>query len=196
MCNDIKPFIISVSGISGGGKTTIVSALQEILHNTEVISFDSYDDMLHKDFFDWSDRGADYNEWDLSPMINDVQKAIKKNPEYILLDYPFGYGNTKMANYIDFAVYVDTPLDIAMARRIIRDYTERSPDRHKIDNLFENLNSSMKAYLIHDRSMYTQHIDTVKPYCNFIADGTKAAKDLAKDILEAVTKYKEQIDNL
>jgi uridine kinase len=43
------------------------------------------------------------------------------NLDYILLDYSFAYKNDKVAPYISYAVFLDTPLDIAMARRIIRD---------------------------------------------------------------------------
>ena len=186
-----KTLVICFSGISGAGKTTIVRAIQKALFDTEVLSFDSYDDMLHKDFFDWSDRGADYNEWDLSPMINDIEGIIEKHPSYILLDFPFGYGNEKMAKYIDFAIWIDTPLDIAIARRVIRDFTERDPERNKINNLFENLNFTMKAYLNHDRMMYIQHIDTVKPFCDFFVDGTGNIEDIVKSIIETISQVQK-----
>lgn len=41
--------------------------------------------------------------------------------EYLILDYPFAYCNEQMMKYIDMAIFIDTPLDIALARRILRD---------------------------------------------------------------------------
>lgn len=181
-----KPFIISISGISGSGKTTASNALKETLNNALILYFDTYDDMLNKDFFDWSDRGADYNEWNLSPMIDDVKKAIAESPDFIILDYPFGYGNSEMAKLIDYAVYVETPLDIAMARRVIRDYTERDEQRNKIGDLFENLGNTMKAYLNHDRMMYTTHAVTVRPNCDLMVDGTQNIVEIVAQIKKAV----------
>ncbi len=176
--------IIAVSGISGGGKTTLVQALRQELHDAVVIEFDSYDDMLHKDFFDWADRGADYDEWDLAPMISDLKTAIVQDPDYIILDYPFGYGNREMAQYIDFTVYVDTPLDVAMARRLLRDYLERDPQRRDLGDLSKHMMGCLKAYLTHDRQMYTQHIDTIKPYVDLVVDGCESPAKNAKVILE------------
>jgi uridine kinase len=40
-----KPFVISISVVSGGGKTTVTNALKDILINSMVISFDDYDDI-------------------------------------------------------------------------------------------------------------------------------------------------------
>lgn len=185
---DKKPIILSVSGISGGGKTTLVRALEQVLHSSVTIEFDSYDDMLHKDFFDWSDRGADYDEWDLSPMIADVEQAVSQGPDYIILDYPFGYGNREMARYIDFAAYVDTPLDVAMARRLLRDYLERDPNRRDLGDMEQHMKGCLKAYLAHDRQMYTQHIDTIMPYVDLVVDGCESPAKNAQAILERLKK--------
>ncbi len=37
-----KPYIISISALSGGGKTTVTNELASNLKNTAVVSFDSY----------------------------------------------------------------------------------------------------------------------------------------------------------
>lgn len=78
-----------------------------------------------------------------------------------------------------------------VARRVIRDFTERDPERNKINNLFENLNFTMKAYLNHDRMMYIQHIDTVKPFCDFFVDGTGNIEDIVKSIIETISQVQK-----
>ena len=70
-----KPFVISISGISGSGKTTLANILKERLSNSAVINFDKIPvDMLGKDYCEWSESGADCNEWNLSP-ITDREKS-------------------------------------------------------------------------------------------------------------------------
>jgi uridine kinase len=44
-----KPFIISISGISGSGKTAVANALKARLTNAAVISFDDYGDHVYLD---------------------------------------------------------------------------------------------------------------------------------------------------
>lgn len=62
--------------------------------------------------------------------------------DYILLDYPFAKMHSGMQEYIDYTIFIDTPLDIAMARRILRDFKETS-----IDHLLND----MSNYLTHGR---------------------------------------------
>lgn len=50
-----------------------------------------------------------------------------------VLDYPFGYGNRLVGQYINLAIYFDVPLDVALARRIIRDYTSRDKNTNVAD---------------------------------------------------------------
>ena len=39
----MRPFVISIAAVSGGGKTTIVRQLSEKLHNSKSLFFDNYD---------------------------------------------------------------------------------------------------------------------------------------------------------
>ena len=129
-----KPFVISISGISGGGKTTVANALKECLSNAIVVSFDDYDDIkLDRDINDWSADGNDENEWYVEPLVKDIERLLNEPFDYIIVDYPFDYRNLRVGKYINFAVFVETPLDVALARRTIRDYTNRAEYRNKIE---------------------------------------------------------------
>ncbi|MDR0949021.1 MAG: AAA family ATPase, partial [Lachnospiraceae bacterium] len=124
-----KPYVISISSVSGGGKTTIVNLLKDKLPNTAVISFDDYDESevyLDRDINVWSREGNDENEWHTQPIADDIEKLISAQYDTIILDYPFGHRNACVGKYIDLAVFIDTPLDVALTRRIIRDYTSRN----------------------------------------------------------------------
>lgn len=60
----------------------------------------------------------------LTPLINDSGYLLSGDcPKYdwILLDYLFAYIHERLSKYIDFTIFIDTPLDIAMSRRILRD---------------------------------------------------------------------------
>jgi uridine kinase len=186
-----KTLVVSISAISGGGKTAVTEELVRLLKNVEVISFDSYRiDFLKQDYCQWSANGADYNEWYLEPIANDILHLIKEKPDIILLDYPFGYRNEVVGKFIDYAVFIDTPLDIALARRIIRDYTQRDKSRRKIENLRDDLDSSLSFYLSRHRETYLQHINTVKPFSDVIIDGCLPINTIASIIIEKIDSLK------
>ena len=181
------PYIVSLSAIAGGGKTTVTNLLTGLLNNTAILSFDSYKgDLLGCDYCEWSERGADYNEWHLEPLINDIEKLSAEGYNYILLDYPFGYGNVSVRKFIDLAVFIDTPLDIALARRIIRDYTRRDSSRRAIDDKLGHMDNTLSYYIECHRNTFIKHRDTVMPYCDLIVDGMMTPIEIAKNIADKI----------
>ena len=82
-----KPFVISISGVSGGGKTTVTNALKERLVNATVVSFDDYDDIkLDRDINDWSADGNDENEWHVEPLVKDFERLLFEPFDYIIIE--------------------------------------------------------------------------------------------------------------
>ena len=117
----MKPFIFSVNALAGGGKTTTTKELQKQLPNAKALYFDdrNYDsDSGIYDIVEWMNNGADVNLWDLRRLADDIDKLITENPDFIILDYPFGYNHNLIGPYLDCTVFIDTPLDINLARRI------------------------------------------------------------------------------
>jgi uridine kinase len=109
------------------------------------------------------EAGADYNAWELSPLITEIQLLLKDQTlDYIVLDYPFAYLNDAVRDFIDLAFYIDTPLDIAMARRILRN--EQKHTMHE-------LQSDLKNYLARGRAAYLEMEKTVKANSDVIIQG-------------------------
>ncbi|CQR70355.1 hypothetical protein SOV_38910 [Sporomusa ovata DSM 2662] len=148
-----KPIIVAKAAVSGGGKTTITRELCKQLTNVKVLSFDDYDfDVANglEDICEWVDNGADYKLWKLGPLATDIRLLLSKenqNLDYILLDYPFAYKNEEIAQFIDYAIFIDTPLDIAMARRSLRDFANKS---------IEEVCLELNDYLTHGRAAYLE----------------------------------------
>ena len=175
-----KPLVIAIAAVSGGGKTTVTTKLNKILQRSKVLFFDDYEFEGPDDMCDWVERGADNNEWKLAPLINDLCSLIS-NPsqslDFILLDYPFAYMNFEMREYIDFTIFIDMPLDIAMARRILRDFKESS-----IELVLNDLNT----YLSRGRVAYLEMCKTIKPNCDLIIDGSLSVGVIVNQIYERI----------
>ena len=155
-----RPYVIAVNSVSGGGKTTLAKLLRDSPLSATLFCFDDFDDTnVHpKDLYEWSKRGADLLEFDCPGMWNAVERALKDETiSCIVLDYPFGRDHPRFRNVIDLSVFIDTPLDIAMARRILRDYTSDSV--LSADERLKHLREEMRHYVARARYPY---LDTYK----------------------------------
>lgn len=167
--------IIAIAAVTAGGKTTIVNEIKRQMPNVESLHFDDYSFKGEvEDFREWVEQGADYNVWDLSPLIDDIC-AIRNRADcdYLLLDYPFAYCHEAMRRYIDCAIFVDTPLDIAMARRVLRDMQDATADEIRRD---------MDHYLKYARTAYLQMLKDILPSSDHVIDGEKELNEKVEEI--------------
>ena len=171
--------IISIAAVTAGGKTTVVNELKKHLPRCASLHFDDYSfEGEVEDFHQWVLDGADYDVWDLSPLKADIEKIMDSNAyDYLLLDYPFAYLNTQIRGYIDCAVFIDTPLDIAMARRVLRDMKDASADE---------IRTEMDVYLKYARIAYVQMLDAVLPSSDYVVDGSKDLESITSKIINII----------
>ncbi|MXZ12241.1 MAG: AAA family ATPase [Gemmatimonadetes bacterium] len=178
-----RPFIISINSVSGGGKTALATALHRSLPQSALFCFDDFDDsnVYPEDFYEWSRRGTDITEFDCPGMRNAVDEEIqRRKAKQIILDYPFGRRHPRFADIIDLAVFIDTPLDVALARRILRDYSVGN--QKVLAEVLENLRSELTHYLAKARHPY---LDTYKDkeVSDLILDGYRCLDDLKSEVL-------------
>ena len=168
--------VAAISALAGGGKTTLTNALLSRLPNARALHFDDIPGrLLPMDYCEWSEAGADYSLWDLSALEDGLRRLLAENPTYILIDYPFGRAHPMIAPYLDFALWIDTPLDIALARRVLRDTPRKGAAIMK---------QTLEFYLARHRDTYLVHEATVRPTCDFILDGTLPVNRLADLAIE------------
>lgn len=98
-----------------------------------------------------------------------------QNWKYIILDYPFLYENRQLADKIDIAFYINTPLDIAMARRILRDAEDISV-----------LRSDLQIYLGNGREAYLQMEKVIQPNADYVISGQQPVSDIVSEIVKRI----------
>ena len=183
-----KPFVISVSSVSGGGKTALSIALHKSLRNSSLFHFDDFDDsnIYPSDFYDWSRRGGDVEEFDCPGMQTAVNVAIRQGKSrWIILDFPFGQRHSCFRDVVDLAVFIDTPLDVAMARRILRDHTTNKDD--SAEETLNRLHTDLSNYL--ERARYP-YLDTYKHKADsdLVLDGWRSLDDLKNDVIAVLNQ--------
>lgn len=178
-----KPFVLAVSAVSGGGKTTLVKQLNATLVKSKALYFDEYDfDDSPKDICEWVENGADHSQWNLTPLINDLRSLIfaeNQSLKYIILDYPFAYRHKAMSELLNFTIFIDTPLDVALCRRIQRDYKNTKT---------EIIQNDITNYHDRGRNAYLNMLSTVKPNSDYIVDGLLPIETIIELIIQEITK--------
>jgi len=182
-----KPYIIAVNAVSGGGKTALARFLQEALNASVVLCFDDFDEtnLCPEDFYEWWKRGADLREFDCPNMGKAVDDEIQSGAsEFIILDYPFGRDHPRFQALIDLSVFVDTPLDVALARRIIRDHGVVAGETAA--PVLDQLREELGHYLEKARFLYLAAANRHKPGCDLVLDGCHSLQELRNQVLERI----------
>ncbi len=168
--------IIAVAAVTAGGKTTIVNELKKRLRNAQSLHFDDYTfEGEVDDFHQWVLDGADYQVWNLSPLEADILKIKSAGMcDYLILDYPFAYRHDAIKPYIDTAFFIDTPLDVALARRILRDMREATA---------EEIRQDLALYLKFARIAFLQMRKEILPSSDYVIDGTLRIEEIVDEII-------------
>ena len=171
--------VIAIAAITAGGKTTTVNEIKKQLSNVQTLHFDDYVFEGEVDnFYQWVLDGVDYNVWNLEPLAKDILRV--KNSEicdYLILDYLFAYYNEQIKKYIDVAFFIDTPLDIALARRILRDMGNASVN---------DIRNDLMGYIKYARIAFIQMQKDILPSSDYVIDGTMSTEDIVKEIIDII----------
>ena len=198
--------IIAVSAIAGGGKSTIVRKLVELLGDAVPIHFDDYTtaETYPSDFNAWSESGYDFNEIN-SPQLAQHLQALQLGEtvpspangmtitpaKYILFEGPLGRAHQETGQYIDFLVFIDTPLEVGLARMILRatampEVTQMTRD--ELAGQIDSITELAESYLVWTRNAYVAQLEQVKPASDLIVDGTQSVEEITTAIIDALNE--------
>jgi uridine kinase len=181
-----KPYVIAINSVSGGGKTALATLLKNSLPKATLFCFDDLDKSHHHptDFHEWFKRGGDLLEFDCRGMNDAVGDEITRgSSEIIVLDYPFGRDHPKFRHSIDLSVFIDVPLDVAMARRILRDYVENL--EISAEERLKSLKEDLSYYSSKARHVYLNH-ERRKESCDLILDGWTTLGQMRNRIMDHI----------
>ncbi|MFC2084270.1 uridine kinase [Bacteroidota bacterium] len=180
--------IIGITGGSGSGKTYFVNKLKEKISEFSLIVIkqdDYYNDLSQISFEERIKKNFDHPEaFDfnlLKKHLTDLKNHKKiKMPIYdyvnhtrkhefillqpkpiIILEGILIFHPKEILNLIDLKIFIDTPDDIRIIRRIRRDIKERE----------RSIDSVLNQYLITVRPMYIKYIEPVKKLADLIIKG-------------------------
>lgn len=203
-----KPKVIGIVGGSGSGKTTVTKRIIEELTQERVLLIEqdyyyknqdhltmeeriktNYD---HPDAFDnellctqLSDliegKTVEMPRYDYVNHTRSKETVVQEPKEIVIVEGLFGLYSKTIRDFMDIKIFVDTPSDIRILRRLLRDMNERG----------RSVDSVINQYLTSVRPMHEQYIQPSKQYADIIIpDG--GYNDIAVDIL--ITKIKSILE--
>lgn len=127
-------YVIAIAAPIGGGKTSLVKAIAKQLNNSSTIYFDHYEKITEspaQDLEKWIENGASFDDFSVpglagdldklrqgKSVLNPLTKTAVRPARYILFEMPLGKEHKETAEYIDLLIWIDIPLDIALARKL------------------------------------------------------------------------------
>lgn len=181
-------YVIAVAGPVGSGKSSLAGALVRQLGDAAMVRFDHYEDITRKtrgELVQWMQDGADIDRFAFPDLVRDLDKLkrgeavedpvtheIVEPQKYIVFEMPFGKAHAATAPFVDRLLWIDIPLDIALARKL-REYAgaflNEPPDRQQGSLIW--LYGYVDSYLafVHD-ILQVQH-DKVRPGADLLLDG-------------------------
>ena len=190
--------VITVSGPSGSGKSSIVRAIAEELGTASCFYFDDYGEAMQQpvDGLQWIAAGADLTAFVLPQFVNDVAQlrqgdtvisptGRKVEPAtFLIIEEPFGSGRTDMKGLVDFSICIDVPMEVALARRLLETVEKWSGTP---EERLQWMSNYLNSYLFEGmREVYIAINERVKEHSHLILDGLQPVGQNARKVADAV----------
>ena len=200
-------YVVAVTAPMGGGKTSLVNALADQINNATAIYCDHYERITEQSaqrIMEWLKRGANADEFMIPQLPHDLEKLkhgesvidpltniVIPSKKYIIFETNFGRLHRATGRHIDLLIWIETPLDIALARKIkaftgefLTQYKPDKPDTCK-DHLVW-LHGYLDSYLKFVRELLQIQRDRVRGTADIVIDGQRSLESMVDHAATAI----------
>jgi uridine kinase len=193
-----KVFVVSVSGTSGAGKSSVIEKAAALLPSATRLQFDDYV-TLGNDIATiraWLDAGAQLDAIKTPGMADDLRRLIARQAihlpgsgrrvepaDVVVLEEPFGRSRGEFSSLIDFAVFIDAPPDNSLARRLLREVETWNGE---VPLLVETIETQLRVYLAAGRDAYLAATRAARDSADLVLDGLQPLNNLAAALAGAI----------
>jgi uridine kinase len=190
--------VIAVAGHPGAGKSAVVQGLVQALGDASAIHMDSYETITFKpigEIAQWMKDGADIDAFTFPQLEQDLQRLLQGATiveprtgqevlprKYILFETQFGKAHRATGRHVDLLIWIDTPLDIALAR-VIRALTAsflREHDAQMLAQRVQWLQNYLDNYLGTVRALMAMQKQKVAALADVVIDGQGPLPDVVQ----------------
>lgn len=198
--------VIAIAAPIGGGKTSLAQAVAAALGDAALLFHDHYESATGRpvdDLVQWLENGADFNAFRLPGLADDLKRLKQGQPvvdpltrreirpgKFIVFEMPLGRAHAETAPHIDLLLWIDVPLDIALARKLrefIREILQDEQPGACRDRLLW-VEQYIAGYvgIVHD--VLSVQRDKVRPGADIIIDGRKPMPVMAAAAVESIRR--------
>jgi uridine kinase len=197
-------YVIGVAGAAGAGKTTLVQALVANMQDAAALHIDNYQQITRQPvdkLMQWMERGADFDEFSIPALPADLEKLKRGEPirnsitgaeiasrKYIVFETHFGRAHRATGRYIDLLIWIDTPLDIALARNVrdfLRPALQTPPAQAPLERVAW-VHNYIDNYLANVRQLVSMQHERVGADADIVLDGSANVADAAERIVRDI----------
>ena len=189
--------VIAVAGPAGAGKTSLVQALRAILDDSSTIFIDDYQRVTREPvqrLTHWMSSGADFDQLDI-PVLGEHLERLRRGEsvtepvrlvpiearKYILFETHFGRAHRATGAHIDLLAWLDTPLDVALARNVRGLLAPMLPGGGVAPSAerIAALSGYLEKYVEAVRPLLELQVEKVSADADIRLDGTRSPEDNA-----------------
>jgi len=175
--------VIAVAAPPGGGKTTLVRRLSARL-DAPTLHYVDYEQITRRgpaEIEAWLDRGAPADEVPLPNFAETLIELKQGGARHVVLDFLLARAHQPTARHIDLLIWIDTPLDIALARTL-REQVGLAGNGPPLAaaRFIDWLAGYLDSYARVMHRSYQLQQATVRPHADIVLDGTLSPDRLAE----------------
>jgi uridine kinase len=163
------------------------------LHDAPILHYDDYEALTRRSPLDiekWLDEGARLDEIPVPGYLEKLTSLKAAGTAYIVVDSPLGRAHPPTAAMIDFLVFLDTPLDVALAR-VLRQQAGLAAHNAEPGGPLKFavwLEGYLDNYAHFMRRSYVMQRAVVLPQADLVLDGALEPDQLLELILRALVE--------
>jgi energy-coupling factor transporter ATP-binding protein EcfA2 len=198
--------IVAISGAPGSGKSTLCRGLARALGDAAVVHMDHYEQMTAQPLqaiARWMESGARIDELPL-PGLSEHLDALKQGravtdpatgeiirpAKWLVFETQFGRAHLGTGRHIDMLIWLDTPLDISLARKLMTIGASAPPGEGRDAAQLAWMKGYLDSYLSLVWRLLRMQQDRVVPRADIVLDGTGEPALLVSQALDRIVAHR------
>lgn len=186
-----SPRVIAFAGPPGCGKTSLIHALMPVFPQCATIAMDDFsgpETLASEQLGAWLDAGGDFSALDISRFcatLANLKTGVSADAplaSIVLAEAPLGRAHAGSAPLLDTLIWIDLPLDIALARNLLALHAmPGGPPEGWVQGYLD-------AYLHITRRVLEHQDNVIRAGADYVIDGRLPLPDLANAVLKLIVR--------